>query len=57
MSILLTAGFIIISAGLFNEKSMFCILPKKEKKKEKKKKVTMDEYKQALEVINNYNNI
>ena len=57
MSILLTAGFIIISAGLFNEKSMFCILPKKETKKEKKKKVTMNEYKQALEVVNNYNNI
>lgn len=59
MSILLTAGFVIISAGLFNEKSMFCILPEKisKKKKEKKKPVTLEEYKSALEVVNNYNNI
>tara|TARA_B110000977_G_scaffold196623_1_gene277356 strand:- start:650 stop:1045 length:396 start_codon:yes stop_codon:yes gene_type:complete len=58
MSILLTAGFIVISAGLFNEKSMFCILPNKisKNKKEKKKPVTMEQYKSALEVVNDYNN-
>jgi hypothetical protein len=56
MSILLTAAFIIISAGLFNEKSRFCILPKTDKKITKKK-VTMEEYKHALETVNNYNNV
>ena len=59
MSVLLTAGFVIISAGLFNENSKFCILSNKtdKKKKEKKKPVTMEEYKSALEVVNNYNNL
>ena len=58
MSVLLTAGFIIISAGLFNEKSMFCVLPVDNNNNIKKKKVpvTIDEYKKALETINNYNN-
>lgn len=59
MSVLLTAGFIIISAGLFNEKSMFCVLPVDNNNNIKKKKVpvTIDEYKKALETINNYNNM
>ena len=58
MSILLTAGFVIISAGLFNEKSMFCVLPQTGKpKKEEKKPVSIEEYKKALETVNNYNNM
>lgn len=60
MSVLLTAGFIIISAGLFNEKSMFCVLPVDNNNnniKKKKVPVTIDEYKRALETINNYNNM
>lgn len=59
MSILLTAGFIIISAGLFNEDSMFCVLPQtgKPKKEKEKKPISMEEYKSALETVNNYNNM
>tara|TARA_B100000700_G_scaffold326920_1_gene439908 strand:- start:2485 stop:2850 length:366 start_codon:yes stop_codon:yes gene_type:complete len=59
MSILLTAGFVIISAGLFNEDSKFCVLPQtgKPKKEKEKKPVSMEEYKSALETVNNYNNM
>ena len=60
MSILLTAGLVIISAGLFNEKSRFCVLPQTgqlKKSKEKKMPVSMEEYKSALETVNNYNNM
>lgn len=59
MSILLTAGFVIISAGLFNEKSKYCVLPQTEKQKKnvQQKNVSIEEYKKALETVNNYNNI
>ena len=58
LSIFLTAGFIVISGGLFNEDSMFCILPKKVNDNAKKKApVSMEEYKKALETVNNYNNM
>ena len=58
MSILLTAGFVIISSGLFNDKSKFCVLPiSSNKNNEPKKLITMEDYKKALETVNNYNNI
>jgi len=58
LSIFLTSAFIIISSGLFNEDSRFCILPKKVNNNNTKKiPVSMEEYKKALETINNYNNL
>ena len=37
---------------------MFCVLPQTGKpKKEEKKPVSIEEYKKALETVNNYNNM
>tara|TARA_B110000259_G_scaffold88072_1_gene102392 strand:- start:1121 stop:1564 length:444 start_codon:yes stop_codon:yes gene_type:complete len=51
ISLGLTAVFIIFSSGLFNEKSKFCILPKKIKEAKIEKK----EYSKALEIVKEYN--
>ena len=51
LSFLLTACFIIFADGLFNEKSKFCILPKKILDNID---VNDDEYQQALETVKRY---
>lgn len=51
ISILLTGAFIIFSSSLFNDKSKFCILPKKLKEKE----IEHKEYQKALEIVEKYN--
>ena len=43
--------FIVFSSGLFNDKSKFCILPKKLKEVE----IEQKEYQKALEVVEKYN--
>ena len=51
VSLILTAVFIVFSSGLFNDKSKFCILPKKLKEVE----IEPKEYQKALEVVEKYN--
>jgi len=50
VSVLLSAGFIIFTQGLFNEKSKYCILPKN------LKNLTIDkkDYEKAKEIVKNY---
>ena len=51
ISLILTMVFIVFSSGLFNDKSKFCILPKKLKEVE----IEQKEYQKALEVVEKYN--
>ena len=51
VSLILTAAFIVFSSGLFNDKSKFCILPKKLKEVD----IEPKEYQKALEIVEKYN--
>ena len=51
VSLILTAVFIVFSSGLFNDKSKFCILPKKLKEVE----IEPKEYQKTLEIVEKYN--
>jgi|TARA_B110000259_G_C14003277_1_gene397059 hypothetical protein len=51
VSFVLTGTFIIFSSSLFNDKSKFCILPKKLKETE----IEPKEYQKALEIVEKYN--
>ena len=52
ISFILTGVFIIFSSGLFNDKSKYCILPKKLKETE----IETKEYQKALDIVERYNN-
>ena len=56
-SILLGLLFVIIIKYFINEKSTFCLIRNSDIKSDESenKKITQDEYKRAIEVINNYN--
>ena len=49
VSIILTAGFIILVSGLFNENSKYCIVTKPVIKQ-----ITSEDYKQAIKIIKMY---
>lgn len=57
-SILLTAGFVVLSDHLFNEESDFCCVPQKYRIMHTipttNDVVTEDEYKKALEIVDKY---
>jgi len=49
VSIILTAAFIILVSGLFNENSKYCII-----KKPKINQITMEDYHQSMKIIKLY---
>ena len=51
VSIILTSAFIVFSSQLFNDKSKYCVLPKKLQETE----IDIKEYHKALEVVEKYN--
>ncbi len=52
ISVLLGLLFVIIIKYFINEKSTFCLI-----RNEKNKEITQDEYKKAMDIINNYNSL
>jgi hypothetical protein len=52
ISLIVTVAFIILVTGLFNEESIYCILPKD--KLGNKKKISKNEYLMAKQIVNIY---